>query len=595
MVLVLILAIICVYRVISLVQCGSNEGDDVDICMVMITFGSAIPFILLSAAFFLVRKYPIVFGLILVGIGAVILALPYSDMYSFLIIFLILWMDGVYFFPVAFITDGLLFIISGLLELKDRRMYEHKDSLPERLAESAYPTQQACLTPRWSTRKKTIFIFIGVLLVLAATATIDLVRYNQAITRTRESALNHFNRGLVYAGNGDFANAVNEYRQAIQLSPHYTEAYYNRGLAYLSLSVVEPHIGDAFDDFDHVIQLDPSFTMAYYYRGIFNIYGSNQWNAINDLSHFLQLNPNNEKAYNFRGLTYYNLGDLDDAIRDFDQAIQLDPDFAIPYNNRGLAYARMDNLDRAITDYDQAILLKPDFGAAYDNRGQAYYDKGDLDLAISDWEQALRIKPEAGLYLTRGYTNYDNSEVYDNLGLIYYDKGDLDLAISEFDQAIQLRPGFGLAHFNRGVAYYDKGMYSDALNDIDLGQPDCPDDIQYFFYRGLIYYYTDYPASAIQSFYVVLTRNPDYALLFKDWSRTFGGEGYLDRVISDFGRAIQLYPNDPQTYFFRGLTYSIKGETENAIADLTLVLKLCGTNTSLCKEAQHAVKKLGGL
>jgi tetratricopeptide (TPR) repeat protein len=560
----------------------------------MMTSSSVITFIILTVAFFLVRKYPIVVGLILVSIGVIILALPYTDMYSFLIIFLILWLNGVYFFPVALITDGLLFIISGLIKFRDRRLNEHKDSLPERLAESSYPTQPAGLKPLWSTRKKTIFISVGVLLVLATTATIDLVRYNQAITRTRESAMNHFNRGLAYAGNGDFANAVIEYRQAIQLSPRYTEAYYNRGLAYLSLSIVEPHISDAFHDFDRVIQLDPSYTMAYYYRGIFYIYGSNQLYAISDFSLFLQLNPNNAMAYNFRGLAYYNFGDLDDAIRDFDQAIQLNPDFLIPYNNRGIAFARMGDLDRAISDYDEAIQLNPGFGAAYYNRGQAYYDKGDLDLAITDWEQALRIEPDPGLFFNRGYAYYDKTEVYYNLGMVYYNKGDLDLAISEFDQAIQLRPGYGLAHFNRGVAYYDKGMYSDALSDLDHGQPDYPDDTQYSFYKGLVYYYTDYPAGAIESFYAVLICNPDYALLYKDWSRTFGGKGYLDCVISDFDRAIQLYPGDPQTYFFRGLTYSINYETENAIADLNMVLKLCGTNTTLCKEAQHALQKLGG-
>ena len=556
------------------------------------TSSPVITIIILTAAFFLVRKYPIAVGVILAGIGVSILAFPNVMYYFLVMISLILFYNGMYFYPVAFITDGLLFIISGLIELKGRRLDIHKDSLPKGLVKSSNPIQPAHLKPVWSTRKKTIFISIIVLLILVTTATFDLVTYYQETTRTREATMNHFNRGLAFAGNGDFANAATEYGQAIHLSPRYTEAYYNRGLAYLALSITGPHLSDAFDDFDHVIQLDPNYAMAYYYRGIFNIYGSNQLTAINDLSHFLQLTPDDAMAYNFRGLAYYNFGDEDNAIRDFDQAIQLEPDLPVAYNNRGLAYVRKGNLDRSITDYDQAILRKPDFGAAYYNRGEAYYERGDLDLAISDLEQALRIKPEAGLYFFRGYTNYDNSEVYYKLGLSYLDRGDLDLAISEFDQAIQLRPGYALAHLNRGVAYYDKGMYNQALKDF-VDQEDSPDDTQFFYYQGLAYYYTGNQGGAIKDFYMVLEHNPDYTKLFEDWFKDFGRPGYKDRVLSDFDHVIQLYPNDPQIYFFRGLTYSMNGETKKAVADLNLVLKLCITDSSLCKDAKQALQKIG--
>ncbi len=349
-------------------------------------------------------------------------------MYSFLgMISLILLYSGIYFFPVAFITDGLLLIISGLIEVKNRRLDEHQESLPEKLAESSSPIHPAGLKPGWSNRKKTIFISITVLLILASTATFDLVSYNLAITRSRESSLNHFNLGLAYAGNGDFENAVKEYDQAIHLLPRYTEAYYYRGVAYLYLSKVGPHISDAINDFDRVIQLDPNYAMAYYYRGILHTYGDNialnfrsiyddyirdsEKNAISDISIYLQFKPIDAEAYNYRGLGYFNLGDLDNAILDFDQAIQLNPDFAIAYNNRGLAHARKTNLDRAISDYDEAIHLKPDFAAAYYNRGQAFYDKGDLDLAISDWEQALWIQPDTSIFFNRGYIYYDKSEV----------------------------------------------------------------------------------------------------------------------------------------------------------------------------------------
>jgi tetratricopeptide (TPR) repeat protein len=366
--------------------------------------------------------------------------------------------DVIFFIPVALITEGSIFIASGLLEIKDRKLDERMDSLPEKPGGLLYTTKTADLKHLWSPWKKTIIISVGVLVVLASTATIDLVRYNQRITRASMLAVFYFNRGLAYAGKGDFANAVTEYYKAIQLEPRYTEAYYNRGLAYLYS--VNSNISDAIDDFDRVIQLDPNYAMAYYYRGIIHVVGDNialnyrsfitynrdhAKNAISDISKYLQFNPVDAKAYNFRGLAYFNISDLDNAIGDFDHAIQLNPAFAIAYNNRGLAYASKGNLDRAISDYDEALHLQADFSAAYYNRGQAFYDKGDLDLAISDWEQAIWIKPDTSRFFKRGYIYYDKFEIIYNLGLTYYDKGDLDLAINEFDQVIQGSPGILLS------------------------------------------------------------------------------------------------------------------------------------------------------
>jgi tetratricopeptide (TPR) repeat protein len=265
----------------------------------MVTGFTSIQFIIIVIAFFMVRKNPII-----VGILSVVTAIT-----------LIVLSDVIIFIPVALITEGAIFITSGLLEIKDRKLDENKDSQPETPGGSSYMTKPAGLKPTWSRRKKTIINSIVVLIVLSITVTIGLVSYNQRITRVSMLAEFHFNRGLTYAGKGDFDKAAAEYCKAIQLEPSYTEAYYNRGLAYLYS--VNSHISDAIDDFDRVIQLDPNYAMAYYYRGIINIYGSNQESAISDLSIYLQHYPNDVTAYNYRGLSYYSKDDLDNSIKPF--------------------------------------------------------------------------------------------------------------------------------------------------------------------------------------------------------------------------------------------------------------------------------------
>ena len=51
----------------------------------------------------------------------------------------------------------------------------------------------------------------------------------------------------------------------IQMKPDYTEAYYNRGFAYL-LDKGEANL--AKDDFTKLIQFEPNNAEAYYLRGI---------------------------------------------------------------------------------------------------------------------------------------------------------------------------------------------------------------------------------------------------------------------------------------------------------------------------------------
>lgn len=538
----------------------------------MVTCAATIPFILLIVAFFVVKKLPIVVGILFILLAVI------SFIFS----------DAIITIPVTLFLEGSIFFLSGLVELKDRKSLEHVDNLPERSEELSTLINPPVLMRTWSSQKKGVLIFISVFLVLATSAAIDLVRYNQRTTRASALAELHFNHGLAYTDQGDYKSAIEEYTQAIQINPHYVDAYYYRGLAYASSAV--PDMREAFDNFDRVIQLDSQYAMAYYNRGIHEL---GQQSSIDDLTIFLQLKPDDAMAYNYRGLAYYYMDDLDNAVHDFSQAIQLDPGFAIAYNNRGLAYAGKGDLDQAMIDYDDAILLKQDFGAAYFNRGQAYFDKGNLELAIQDWEQTLSVKPDSPLFSNRGYTNYDRFTIYYNLGLAYYGKGNLDLAIDEFDRAqASLPAGHTKGMYMRGVVYYYKGMYSQALKDLEHNQPVYPDDLTYFYYQGLIYFYTGNESGAIKDFYIVLIHNLAYSTLLLDWYENIGTPGYKDRVIRDFDRAIQLYPNDPQLYFFRGLTYSLNGETENAIADLNTVLKRCTVGSSLCKDATQAIQKL---
>lgn len=59
--------------------------------------------------------------------------------------------------------------------------------------------------------------------------------YKEAIELNPELSKPHNNLGLAYAASNRIAEAVTEFNQAVQLTPDYAEAHFNLGVAYLQL------------------------------------------------------------------------------------------------------------------------------------------------------------------------------------------------------------------------------------------------------------------------------------------------------------------------------------------------------------------------
>jgi lipoprotein NlpI len=131
------------------------------------------------------------------------------------------------------------------------------------------------------------------------------------------AALN--NRCGSYVNKGQFARAIADCDEALQLNPKLVEAYGNRGNAYRS----NHEYDRALQDFDHALRLKPDFA----------------------------------GGYNGRGWTYRAQGDLDRAIRDFDHAIRLDPGLRFAFTGRGSANFIAGRFSLAVVDLQHSINL----------------------------------------------------------------------------------------------------------------------------------------------------------------------------------------------------------------------------------------------
>lgn len=289
----------------------------------------------------------------------------------------------------------------------------------------------------------------GNFLVLLGKVESAIKAYSDAIELNPHRSAAYNNRGVAYVDLGEYNLAIKDFNTAIELNPNNFFAYNNRGNTYSKID----NINNAIKDFNIAIKLKSDYANAYNNRGSAYVKKSYFEKAIKDFNIAIKLEPDFAGAYNSRGAAYYETGNLENAIKDFNNAIEFDPNYISPYINRGRAYGRKGEIPRAIDDFSKGIELKPDYAEAYYDRGVAYGKKREFDLAIVDYTKAIELNPH--------YT-----DAYCNRGSAYFSKGEFDFAIADYTKAIELDPASGELYCNRGLAWLVLQNWDKASEDI---------------------------------------------------------------------------------------------------------------------------------
>ena len=174
--------------------------------------------------------------------------------------------------------------------------------------------------------------------------------------------------GLVDAGTGRYAEAVNELKRAIALEPSNGDAYRELARAYQALG----QTAEAEATFKTAIGVRPTY-----------------W-----------------ANYNALGTLYFRLSRYAEAETQFKQVIALTPDNARGYSNLGGVYAQTKRYDEAAAMLERSQAIKPT-GAAASNLGTVYSFLGRHADAARKMEQALAL-------------NEGDSQLWSNLASAYH-------------------------------------------------------------------------------------------------------------------------------------------------------------------------------
>ncbi len=160
-------------------------------------------------------------------------------------------------------------------------------------------------------RKVSARLFLFIVLILTVVRAVWAEPYSE------------FEAGNTAAQRADFDLAIHHYSRAIQSGEFPDDklafTFSNRGNAYY----LNGDYDQAIQDYDQAIRLSPDFALAFYNRGNAYLRKGNDELAIKDYDTAITLKPEYAKAFGNRGVAYERLGKHDQAVWDYRRQYEL--------------------------------------------------------------------------------------------------------------------------------------------------------------------------------------------------------------------------------------------------------------------------------
>jgi tetratricopeptide (TPR) repeat protein len=248
--------------------------------------------------------------------------------------------------------------------------------------------------------------------------------WRDTLAKNPDCWMAHINLGIYLHDRGHAEEAIENYRQAIQLNPNNPEALNDLGNALAA----QGRLDEAIENYRKAIQLNPDYR-----------------DALNDLGNALAAQ-----------------GRFDEAIKNYYKVIQLNPDFSTALNNLGHALTAQGRLDEAIENFRKAIQLNPNYADALDNLGVALADKSRFDEAIENYRKAIQV-------------NSNRSETFFHLGMTLDQSGRTREAVAQYREALRLNPNLAGALNNLAwiLATSSKAEFRDGMRAVQLAERAC--------------------------------------------------------------------------------------------------------------------------
>ncbi len=202
----------------------------------------------------------------------------------------------------------------------------------------------------------------------------------------------YFARANHYFGHEEFENAIEDYSEAIEMSPRHFQAFTNRGKAYEELGQND----QAMENYNKALKANPIYLDALVHRGNLYLNMGQPEKVLADARKILRQEPNHANALNLVAGAYFQQKKYDLGLQEVNKALQIMPEYSDALLNRAIIYSVKKNHQAALQDYNDYLELKPKDIRAYLWRGITLQNLQKYQAAIADFSTVIEEQPQNG-------------------------------------------------------------------------------------------------------------------------------------------------------------------------------------------------------
>lgn len=262
-----------------------------------------------------------------------------------------------------------------------------------------------------------------------------------------QEAILSYNQGLTDFGEGKYTKALSDFSQAIDASPSFDKALYNRGVMELHEFINQA----AVEDFDNAIAINPNKAHYHLGRAIALARLTYYDEALKAIRTAEKLGYSATAIRYYYGYIYFRMGKLSDAQKQYDEAIKANSRFAQAYCDRATVHLRTGNYKAALDDYNTALEIMPNAYYIYVLRADVKAAQGKYNDAVMDITYAINASQ-----------GEDDFPFLNARGKMYGRWGKYQKAMADFNACIQMLPDNPDTYINIGVMLMAQKKYAEA-------------------------------------------------------------------------------------------------------------------------------------
>ena len=411
-----------------------------------------------------------------------------------------------------------------------------------------------------------------------------------------ERALAHVIQGSVYDATGDYASAILEYQEALQLEPtaaieyvlskdysilgkhalaaqHGREAVrldslkilYRQNLAGIYLNAYQPDLAAA--EYERIVRIDSTSSDGWY--NLARIYQTSRpLRALEIYERILDREGDDWEILYQTAEIYIALGRFAEAADKYKRMVELDPTNKVLQRQLAETYARGGKTKDAIRILERILEADNNNAETLAALADIYLEQQDFPRALKLYQRLLameRTNPEVRLRVGVAYVGQmerDSTFVnkakpifeqlsreipndwrpYYYLGMIAGRQKNDSLATGYFEKVTKLAEWNGDAWWLVGSSYFEKGEFQKLADAMERAKRAIPKDSRIHFLLGLAYSRMERTDEAITALRKALDLRPDDMNAISTLALTLDGLHRYQESDSLYERALQIDP-----------------------------------------------------